>query len=500
MVEDSDDQCLVEWNSPSGSTRRCIPIHEPCFSPDDRKKSDNSGYCLPAVWTTEYKDNPDKSILCADNSGSPVCAVKCDGIKCGEPSDAANHDWCEGGPCDYSGSFPVCGYFFGCSPACKTCSGPNEDDCASCAEAGFVPPDCKDCDSSHCLVNGKCIANSEGCQGCSTTGTTPCLTCTGGVCTACAEAGFVPPDCKDCDSSHCLVNGKCIANSEGCQGCSTTGTAPCLTCTGGVCTACAEAGFVPPDCKDCDSSHCLVNGKCIANSEGCQGCSTTGTTPCLTCTGGVCTACAEAGFVPPDCTACSGGYCLDVETATCIQAGNACSTGYCNGSTCKSCYTTEQPDLGKNCIYCTAIKQGDNWIPNDCTGGCQSKSCGKAPAAKNNGFCLDGRDSDDQCLVEWNSPSGSTRRCIPIHEPCFSPDDRKKPDYSGYCLPAVWTKEYKDNPDISILCANNSRSPVCAVKCDGIKCGKPSDAAAHDWCAEQSCDSSGEFPVCGTPS
>ena len=170
-----------------------------------------------------------------------------------------------------------------CYVTCMSCSGPNPDQCTSCATGyimtsvtGYGPGEsnCKSCMEIHRLTGGECTSCSV--SSCSS------VKCYSGY----YKIGNT--NCASCSSKHSIKNGTCIS------------------CTASSCSSvsCNEGSYNNgTSCPLCDST--------------CKTCSGGGASACLTCpkgrylSGGKCQAC-------PSNATCSGG----------TSASFSCNSGY----------------------------------------------------------------------------------------------------------------------------------------------------------------------------
>ncbi|KAG7490700.1 proprotein convertase subtilisin/kexin type 5 isoform X1 [Solea senegalensis] len=321
-----------------------------------------------------------------------------------------------------------------CHRSCRTCGGPQYDDCDSC-EKGFT------LDNGEC-VEGKTLPCSEGhfrnikdeCEQCHST------------CRSCSAAE--KDDCRSCHSGtfltaqqtcvpHCplgtfanKVSNQCQDCSKGCVTCQDA--QQCLRCRSGLylqnglCVTQCQRGFhqdgncqpCAPECASCQQSaaHCLsceehyflldhsCKSRCpdgyFTTDRECRSCPA----HCSECNeDGLCKKCAEYYFLQEGkCVDdCPQGYFASEKQQECVHCHSECAT--CDG-----------PGID-DCLVCSNVK-----------------------AVRYNGECLakcldhtyyDGRtnecrDCDRSCLT-CSGPDPSS---------CLSCDTNRRKDASGHCM------------------------------------------------------------------
>ncbi|KAL4499147.1 hypothetical protein ABPG72_017049 [Tetrahymena utriculariae] len=265
-----------------------------------------------------------------------------------------------------------------CSYKCKTCFGPNDNQCTNCTGDLFFDPILKQCESN-CQQKYYANKNNNQCMECDKS----CLECTGSK----------KNQCKSCPDTFILFNNECISNcpdqyfkdpnAYNCIKCDSS-CFNCIDSSPSCCNACRENLFLTP------SNYCLEDCpdgtfKDIQNNI-CQKCDSS----CLTCSG-------------PDknyCTKCPKDTYL--EDNLCKQE---CTNGWKNQSnnTCDACHKLCQKCNGpdqNNCLECPA-GAFYNSLDNTCGTNCPSNYYANASnnkCDKCNDTCKNCTDSgSDKC-------------------------------------------------------------------------------------------------------
>nr|XP_020458069.1 proprotein convertase subtilisin/kexin type 5-like [Monopterus albus] len=429
----------------------CLPCDEGCAKCERKDSGEQKTVCLKCE-DGFYQLDTDCHQSCPDRTyganNTMVCAL-CEDKRC-EICDQFQCYWCEEGFYIYDGrcvDHCVEGFFVDeesrecepCHRACRTCGGPQYDDCDSC-EDGFT------------LENGECLEgknlapcpekyfrNSEDdCELCHTF----CKTCSAAGrsdCSSCYPGRFLTP--RQTCASHCPfgmfannVSSHCEDCSKGCTVCQDA--QQCQRCRkglylhNGVCVVKCQRGFpqggvcqpCAPECASCqgNSSHCLscerqyllLEWSCrshcpegyYATERECRRCPA----HCSECNqDGLCKKCAEYYFLHEDkCVDdCPGGYFASEQHHECVRCYADCAS--CDGpgfDDCDECHNPKAVRYNGECLAeCTNSTYYDE-TTNEC------------------------RDCDRSCLT----CSG--------HEPssCLSCDANRRKDASGHC---VWLSQ-----------------------------------------------------------
>ncbi|KAM3849768.1 proprotein convertase subtilisin/kexin type 5-like, partial [Diretmus argenteus] len=325
-----------------------------------------------------------------------------------------------------------------CHRACRTCGGPNYDDCDSC-EDGFTlkAGECLD-DRDFASCPDKYFRNSKGeCERCHSS------------CKTCSAPG--KEDCNSCDSGHLLTrqqscvprcpsgtfanrtSGRCEDCPPGCAVCQDARR--CQRCRSGhtqlylqdgVCVVKCERGFprgavcqpCTPECASCqgNASHCLTcASQHLLLDHSCR----------RHCPEGYYTSETECIRCPPDCKECNrDGLCQE-----CIQyyflhkdkCVDDCPTGY---------FATKDQQECMRCHADCASCDGPDW--DDCD------VCQNPKAVRYNGECLPQCPTNTYHDKDMNECRDCDRSCLTCSGPeptsCLSCTTNMRQDASGHCV------------------------------------------------------------------
>ncbi|XP_034027090.1 extracellular matrix protein FRAS1 [Thalassophryne amazonica] len=277
------------------------------------------------------------------------------------------------------------GFFFqdnkcqACHPSCQTCSGPSLADCTSCpplasVQNGYCRSSCQEDGRFLHAVTGECLKCSADCQRC----TADLQTGVGSICLWCKESkSFLHGDhcVSRCPRGHYSWHGACMRCHPSCKTCRGAGPLSCTACP--AYSVLLPLGLCAPKCP----LGYYDNGQKV-----CQACDS----QCLTCdAAGVCTSCRDPTkvllFGECQYDTCAHQYYLNTTTRACRECDWSCNS--CRGP------------LRTDCLQCM-----EGYVLQDgvCTQGC-------SPGSYQDGDrCL---DCDDHCL-DCQSP-GQCRQCQP---------------------------------------------------------------------------------------
>ncbi|KAL4456077.1 hypothetical protein ABPG74_014038 [Tetrahymena malaccensis] len=233
---------------------------------------------------------------------------------------------------------------YSCSYACKTCSGPGDNQCLTCIDNINGFPLYKTSDNK-CLI--QCPLNTY-----SDLATKSCLACDKS-CSQCV--GPAPTDCTVCSDGYiyraaskmCLI--ECPTGeynqrvSNTCEKCMSL----CYTCVNAnQCTSCPSPQYLSNDGTQClaqcpqDQYQNEDNRKCIICPTNCLKCESIKQ----------CTAC-KKGFLLQNgqcVNSCSDGFYLSNDSSQCLPCSSQCAQ--CNEQTCLKCEIKSYVILGKECL------------------------------------------------------------------------------------------------------------------------------------------------------
>jgi len=185
-----------------------------------------------------------------------------------------------------------------CHSSCRTCNGPNSNECLACRKGFYLDP------MASCLVCGSGCAECQDLTG-------DCLLCIAGyiypdsTCGACSKQGFFISGiyCNPCSSS-CLT---CDLIATNCTACPTSQ----YLYSNHICGSCLESGVALSSlqiCEPCD----ILQGQCITRSITIAG-------QCINCSSG-CLQCNCDGLLslPLKCEVCEDHLFLDLITNQCV--------------------------------------------------------------------------------------------------------------------------------------------------------------------------------------
>jgi hypothetical protein len=392
-----------------------------------------------------------------------------------------------------------------CDPSCKSCNGPNANDCIDCNDGAFLNE------------SNVCQACADDCLTCGGCGTGECTACKPGKvlvngdcycdpsCQTCS--GMTNQDCLTCAlASQFLVNGKCVTCDSSCAACSDSGPNACTQCFAGfevsadgscvpVCdtTKCKSCTSDGSKCAECNSPQVLYDGDCVDCDQSCNTCSGPLDYQCLDCVAqaqfvdGKCIICDAScltcdGPNPDDCLTCSAGLVLegcqclvpcDLDNGNFRDGNNSCVPCNADCLTCKDlngctscdsdhvllndqCVLPPSPpvtcDTDNNyvlikgqCILCD-IDNGFALINDDCI------TCDPS--------CLtcDG-PNDDNCLTCVNPDYTVSNGICQSEHPICDPNNGwlSAPDDNGNCVPC--TTNCTSCVDPNVLNDNNECVP-----------------------------------------
>ncbi|KAJ8005984.1 hypothetical protein DPEC_G00123560 [Dallia pectoralis] len=324
-----------------------------------------------------------------------------------------------------------------CHRTCRSCDGPNYDDCDSCEDdITLTNGECVESGSDSCPEKhfpkgqGKCEQCHSSCQTCTGSGVDECNTCSQGhfltaqqAClTECPSGTFGNATSGRCDD--CLPGCDLCQNGTQCQKCRSGRIR--LYLQDGHCVPECQRGYprkgecqpCAPECAHCqgNASHCLscakdyqllghaCRGRCPAGYYSCEGQCLRCPSDCLECSeGGLCKECDEYYFLYED-------SCVDY-----------CPEGFFPSEgqrECVSCHT--------NCASC------DGPDADDCD------LCRNPAAVRYNGECLDGCPSDTYLHIATSECRDCDRSCVTCSGPesssCLSCGLNMQKDSGGHCV------------------------------------------------------------------
>ncbi|EAS03982.2 EGF-like domain protein (macronuclear) [Tetrahymena thermophila SB210] len=318
------------------------------------------------IWTVTFSTTP-CPYYCKCLLGSSIC-TSCPSNSNRASLDINNKCLCNPGFYD-DGVSQIC---IICHSSCKTCNGPNDNNCQSCQDGYF-------------LVSGQCQQCDYSCQTCQNTNN---------FCLSCNQS--LGPRTFNAANGTCLCTLNYIENQN--KICSCTNDY-CLTCNpldGFQCQSCkndtswnltpykkceCKDGFyldqTSNDCKRC-SFPCI---KCIGSSTRCKSCKNTQTWQLVnnscSCKVGYyldqssqeCQACPSLCSECNSSTQCTSyGYYFDISSNDCLPCPPLCSA--CTSSNfCTSCKNSTSMQIFNNMCECSSgfhLSQDQrNWIHQD---------------------------------------------------------------------------------------------------------------------------------------
>eukprot|EP00828_Plagiopyla_frontata_P040220 TRINITY_DN538_c0_g1_i2.p1 TRINITY_DN538_c0_g1~~TRINITY_DN538_c0_g1_i2.p1 ORF type:complete len:1831 (+),score=273.59 TRINITY_DN538_c0_g1_i2:3-5495(+) len=457
-------QCKDGFFEANNACRQC---HYSCLTCSGPLLSE----CLTCA-STQYRQLNANNCKCEQgyyDNGTALC-LTCPDTNCLECS-TANCTVCKPGYQLTSNN--TC---LGCHYSCKTCSGPNENQCTSCDLNNYQIPDRLDATATifkcKCTEASKFINASGICASCHYS----CATCTGSTssqCTSCLSTDFrVLTQNTYCTCLNGYFNNgtqsTCVSCPSNCKTCSTYQN--CTSCNdgyywkSGACLACPNTcktclGGTINDCTSCNTNNnqapaiasatrfaciCLKTDKYIDSAGLCQDCHFT----CQTC----------SGPSQNDCLTCNASL---QRVALALNKTCPCVEGYYQKDSewqCQQCHYTCKTCSGPEKYECSSCNEALNWKAVSTQGTCQCKN-GFFEA---NNACL---ACDSKCLT----CSGSGASCLT----CNSSLHRELNANQCQCA-----QNYKDNgnalciPDsdchytcMSKTCTNNTETAclTCAT-------------------------------------
>ncbi|KAK9523367.1 hypothetical protein VZT92_019778 [Zoarces viviparus] len=434
---------------PDAEKEDCVPCDEGCKQCERKDSGDQAQetVCLKCedgyyqLGTDCHQSCPDRTHGVTDTMVCAPCEEKqcviCDESQC---------YWCEEGFYVFEDKcVDHCqeGFFVDeesrecetCHRTCRTCGGPQYDDCDSC-EDGVI------------LKNGECLKdrqlalcpethfrNSQGeCELCHST------------CKTCSAAG--KEDCNSCYSGRFLTAHQTCLSRCPSGTFANKASSQCEDCSKG-CVTCQDA----QQCQRCRSGLYLHNGVCVVDCQ--RGFPQ----------GGVCQPCA------PECASCQGNssHCLSCEKqyllldhscrSHCLEGFYATETecrlcpahcGECNqDGLCKKCaqyYFLHEGKCVDDCpdgYYASEQEQECVRCHADCAS-CDGPSfddcdvCRNPKAVRYNGECLAKCPNSTYYDATTNECRDCDRSCLTCsgHEPssCLSCDTDRRKDASGHCV------------------------------------------------------------------
>ncbi|KAF8602810.1 hypothetical protein BDV93DRAFT_545182, partial [Ceratobasidium sp. AG-I] len=266
------------------------------------------------------------------------------------------------------------GACIGCSPLCKTCTGPLSTQCVACGAGQFMGPGgrCVAVDGGGVCQGTKLVANNakgicdacpSTCTSCSISSFSVVSTPSQITCQACLPGLVLTPQGK-C-ASRCPA-GTFVSPSDGFTCTSCDGS--CAECTGEAtfCTACASGGAFGGKCVGNCPSGTVLSQSTTANS-------TSGANTCLTCHAD-CASC--SGPSNTQCTTCPPSRPLKSPTGTCLPASSCGAQSFFDtaSSACVKCDASCSSCLGAGLGLCSACSEGSllrsgKCVPSTCEGG-----------------------------------------------------------------------------------------------------------------------------------
>ncbi|EAR90508.3 zinc finger lsd1 subclass family protein (macronuclear) [Tetrahymena thermophila SB210] len=346
-----------------------------------------------------------------------------------------------------------------CDLSCKTCDGPNSNNCLSCQSPMFYQQTSKTCVSS---CNQNQFQSNQICYPCDSS----CNTCSG-------PSYF---NCLSCSGNTFLYQNQCITNcpvkyynnsqNNQCSPCDST----CYTCNGNAsnnCLSCELQRYFDFQSNKCVLA-CNSNQYPDLNTISCKQCDSS----CKSCNGSTasnCTDCRSGLFLQNNqCKSiCDGSYFGMTQTNTCQPCHLSCFS--CNGSSINNCLSCQAPryfdPTTNQCVLVCNSNQYPDLISNlckQCDSTCLScngpyiyncTSCRSGLFLQNN-FCKQTCDSSYFGATQTNT-------CQPCQSPCKTCDGPN----SNNCLSCQTPTFYQQ---ISKICSNQcSQCDSSCYTCNG---------------------------------
>ncbi|EAR95046.2 TNFR/NGFR cysteine-rich region family protein (macronuclear) [Tetrahymena thermophila SB210] len=309
-----------------------------------------------------------------------------------------------------------------CNTDCKTCSGPNNNQCLSCSLPKYFQKSngmcLENCNSNQFKDNGSCTDCDASCAACSGADANNCLKCSGSL--------FLNQNTNTCVSS-CPDSYYQNTSNNTCSKCDIT----CATCNGGTssnCLTCNSQFIYQKSTSKCISS-CPSGQYLNTNTNNCEQCDAT----CLNCVGGSknqCVDCQSPRYYQKSTTSCElqcqPNYYGNSYTALCEQCDASCAT--CSGPNNNQCLSCKNSlfllQASGTCVSNCPNGYSQNNLLNQCQK-CDS-SC-KECSGTSNTQCTSCISQlilfNNQCLSQC--PSGyfisqSSNQCVPCDQSCES--------------------------------------------------------------------------------
>ncbi|EAR90506.3 zinc finger lsd1 subclass family protein (macronuclear) [Tetrahymena thermophila SB210] len=374
--------------------------------PSSYWKNNSNWQCSACDSTCFNCQSPGDSNSCTSCSGyrfltSNKCLINCPSNTF--PNIQTNNNICQ--PCDSS---------------CKTCDGPNSNNCLSCNAPQFFLQSTKTCVLS-CNPNQYKNISNQTCSSCDYS----CSTCSGPSYT----------NCLSCSGNTFLYQNQCIANcpvkyfnnasNNQCTACDYT----CQQCNGTApnnCLSCQLPRYFDPTSNSCLMT-CNSNQYHDLNSNLCKQCDSL----CLTCNGPLisnCTSCRQGLFLQNNICKpiCDGSYYGETLTNTCNPCDSTCLT--CDGPNSNNCLSCQAPNLfyqqgSKTCVTQCNSNQFKNTANQTCSLCDSSCSTCQGPSYTN---CLSCTGNtylyQNQCIL--NCPSNyygnnQNKQCTQCDPTCY---------------------------------------------------------------------------------
>ena len=313
--------------------------------------------------------------------------------------------------------------YFLCHPTCLWCSGGAATNCLTCYNnASLISGGCQ-CNTAFVMNSYTTPCTSTPCSYCCHE---QCQVCTNGVCSVCVSGYYLiwnecllicrtgcafctgnMNSCTSCLSGYYLTEGTCEttcyigtfpqASDNTCQACDAS------------CQGCSTAGS--SNCVSCNDGSYLSGGQCLVCNTSCSSC-LGGANVCMSCPNNL-------NLYQNECMVdCPSGYYID-NNNTCSQCNYECAE-CSNSETCTACQSNELL-YQSNCLLCDVLCQTCSITTDNCL------SCYTGTYLYENNCwttCLDGYwsdPSDNTCKVcdsscEQCTGGGGSNNCIA----CFS--------------------------------------------------------------------------------
>ena len=364
-------------------------------------------------------------ILSFETVGSPSQEL------CGVSSNYAVPDGVIFCPCDSESQYmdPAnSGTCHDCDGSCKTCSGPNSNQCLSCVDGkylsgsssktcaachsscatcdGPLETDCLTCNTEDYFVDGSCVTYcnepfySE-VVGANNVCKTPCPgqfawkddSCTD-TCSS-PYSSVIVKSLKACVCFNEVADGQdCYACDSSCSTCDGQQATQCLTCfdrfylaiidddVDGTCESCDSScltcsGPSDHECLSCDPGYYLFNGTCTTCHPSCLTCDGPSSTECLTC---------ESHFY------------LTAQNS-CDPCDDSCLE--CSGPSENQCKTCSNPNYLYNNNTCVVSCNSPFFVTQDATNKYCDTPCPTSYAMED-GNCVSGCDALSESYTLYN--------------------------------------------------------------------------------------------------